>query len=189
MGRHFTLHRGLCDFSGVDALNPALDIEMRTQIKSTKIFVLLTGDVEKPRLELRSEPEMSESDIISTLVFGQPADELGSGQGDFLAAQAAALAQSYSGAALQQVLGDQLGVDTVRFKARAEGESNAGAGTSLEIGKYLTPEILLQYEIDLSTGRGLGVSMEYRISQRIRVNTHFSQVDRSGIELNWSKDY
>ncbi|UCE03698.1 MAG: translocation/assembly module TamB [Candidatus Latescibacterota bacterium] len=189
MGRQFTLQRGICDFTGVNPLNPALDIEMRTQVGSTRIFVILTGDVEEPELTLRSEPEMSEGDIISTLVFGQPADQLGSGQGDFLAAQAAALAQSYSGAALQKVLGDQLGVDTVRFKSRAEGESSAGAGTSLEIGKYLTPEILVQYEIDLQTGRGLGVSLEYRLSQRVRLNTHFSQVDRSGIELNWTKDY
>lgn len=187
MGRQFELDSGRCDFDGLNAFNPTLDIRMRTKVKSTTIFVTLSGDVDEPELTLRSEPEMSEGDIMGMLVFGQTAEQLGSGEGDFLAAQVTALAQSYSGAALQQVLGDQLGVDTVRFKAASE-DDGEGTSTSLEVGKYLTPNVLLQYEIDLQTGRGLGVTMEYRISDRLKLDSHLGH-ERSGVEFNWSRDY
>lgn len=187
MGRNFELASGRCDFDGLNALNPTLRIEMRTQVRNTKIFVTITGDVEEPELKLRSEPEMSEGDIMAMLVFGQSADQLGSGQGDFLAAQVAALAQSYSGAALQQVVGDQLGIDTVRFKSRVEGEDNS-ARTSIEVGKYLTSNVLLQWEIDLHTGHSRGVTMEYRMTDRLKLDSHV-RPDRSGVEFNWSRDY
>ncbi len=122
---------------------------------------------------------------MGVLVFGRSPDQQGSGEGDFVAAQVAALAQSYSGAALQQVLGNQFGVDTVRFKSPS---GDDGQGTSLEVGKYLTSNVLLQYEIDLQTGRGRGVRMEYRISDRLKLDSHVSH-DVSGIEFNWSKNY
>ena len=187
MGRNFELDSGRCDFDGVNAFNPSLNIQMRTKVKSTTIFVSITGDVEEPELELRSEPEMSEGDIMGMLVFGQSADALGSGEGDFLAAQVTALAQSYSGAALQEVLGDRFGVDTVRFKSFAEDGDSSG-GTALEVGKYISPSVLLQYEIDLHTGESRGVTMEYRINDRLKLDSHVWH-ERSGVEFNWSRDY
>ena len=186
LGRSFELVSGRCDFDGIDIFNPSLNVEMRTKVKTTTIFVSISGDVEEPELRLRSEPQMPEGDIISVLVFGQPADRLGSGEGDFVATQVASLAQSYSGAALQQVLGKQLGVDTVRFKTSEDG---AAAGTtSLEVGKYLTSNVLIHYEIDLQTGKGLGVTKEYRINERLKLDSKV-RLERSGVEFNWSKDY
>jgi len=188
MGRNFDLKQGRAEFDGINTLNPKLQIEMRTRIKSTEITVSITGDVEEPDLQLTSVPEMSEGNILSMLVFGVPADDLGTGETDFLAAQAVALAQTYSGEALTQVLGDQLGVDMVRFKSTGD-EGDQTSTTALEIGKYVTPNILVQYEIDLQTGRGRDVTMQYRINQRLTLDSIVSRAARSGLRLTWGEDY
>jgi translocation and assembly module TamB len=188
MGRNFELEQGRCEFDGINTLNPELQIAMQTRIKSTEVTVSITGDVEEPDLELTSVPEMSEGNILSMLVFGVSADELEQGETDFLATQAMALAQSYSGAKLGQVLGDQLGVDMVRFKTTGD-EDDTSSTTALEIGKYLTPNILVQYEIDLETGRGRDVTMEYRISDRMTLDSIVSRAARSGLRLTWGEDY
>ena len=66
---------------------------------------------------------------------------------------------------------------------------DADKGMNIMVGRYITPEILLRYEMSLEDSQDYTVNLEYWISQRISLQSYYSQARESGIELNWSKDY
>jgi len=57
------------------------------------------------------------------------------------------------------------------------------------VGRYITPEILLKYEMSLEDSQDYTVNLEYWINRRLSLQSYFSQAKESGIEVNWSKDY
>ncbi|MGJ0363963.1 translocation/assembly module TamB domain-containing protein [Aliarcobacter cryaerophilus] len=57
-------------FRGLETINPILDIKANTKIDNVEIFIDITGNMENPRLNLKSNPSMNSKDILSYLIFG-----------------------------------------------------------------------------------------------------------------------
>mgnify|MGYP006382159605 FL=1 len=47
-----------------------MDIKANTKIDNVEIFIDITGSMENPRLNLKSNPSMNSKDILSYLIFG-----------------------------------------------------------------------------------------------------------------------
>jgi hypothetical protein len=85
--REFDIIRGRVQFFGTGDLNPSLDILAGHRVRATAvgrggdltILVHLTGTLLAPRVQLTSDTPvpLSETDLISYLLFGQPSFELG----------------------------------------------------------------------------------------------------------------
>jgi hypothetical protein len=91
--RDFDVVRGRVQFFGTGDLNPSLDILAGYRVRGSTvgrggdvtILVQLTGTLLAPRIQLTSDTPvpLSETDIISYLLFGQPNFELGGVTGEF----------------------------------------------------------------------------------------------------------
>lgn len=57
-----------------------VDGKMSMQFPELKLIVSILGTVENPVITLSSDPEMSEGDMLSTLLYGQPMDAIDSDQ-------------------------------------------------------------------------------------------------------------
>ncbi|MDH3270723.1 MAG: translocation/assembly module TamB [Gemmatimonadota bacterium] len=83
LGRTFGLDGGRVGFIGRPGLNPDLDIEASTRIRSPgeapiRIDARVTGTLVQPVVTLSSEEAgLAEEDLISYLIFGQPSGALG----------------------------------------------------------------------------------------------------------------
>jgi hypothetical protein len=85
--REFDVIRGRVQFFGTGDLNPSLDILAGYRVRGATvgrggdltILVQLTGSLLSPRIQLTSDTPvpLSEADLISFLLFGQPSFELG----------------------------------------------------------------------------------------------------------------
>lgn len=182
LGRRFTVRSGEVIFYG--DLDPQLDLRLSTTLQSSTYFIQMRGTVQSPRFELSAEPPQSEGDIVSSLLFGRPIDELDEGQTQLLRQRTQEVAAQLGANLLAQRIGQQIGVDVLALQPSSDTGEQA-----LVVGKYLSPDVLVTYEQVLEEGRAALVRIEYALSRFFRVETTASQGDHSGIELKWSRDY
>jgi len=185
LGRVFELERGIINFYGTEELNPSLDISLVASIESNKIWVNLTGDLVEPRLNLDSDPEMADGDIMATVLFGKPLNELNDGQGNMLKDRMTDVLVAMGAARLQQEIAGQYGIDLVSIRSgRGDSQENA-----LVVGKYLTPKLLVSYEQGLKEKSTSYIVMEYLLHRSVRVETLYGNDGRSSAGINLQKDY
>src|SRR5262245_62247675 len=100
-GRRLTLDQGTITFTGGTPIRPLFDIVAIYRSGEYRIEVHIAGSSEKPTLTLTSDPPLEQADILSVLLFGKPAHELGRGQSLALQQQALQLAAGYAMPALR----------------------------------------------------------------------------------------
>jgi len=182
LGRNFTVERGGVVFEGGDPTDPTLDLALITTVETIQIRVVFTGPAQNPTLRLESVPEVPEADIVSYLLFGRPVGELDTGQTNLLESRATEIATGLGISNLEVLVARQLHVDMVRIR-RQEGES------SLLLGKYLSPRILLQYEQGVQADRDTRLNLEYQLFRGFKIDTLFGRASQSGLALTWQRDY
>jgi translocation and assembly module TamB len=182
--RDFTVERGSVRYFG--DLNAALDIRAVHVVRAVRgeeipVIANITGTLYAPKVTLEStfNPPISETDLVSYLVTGYPANEAVSG------GQASALATglSYFSSALsselERALIQDLGVplDLIEIRpgvssGRSVGISQLAAGWQLGSKTFITlnagfcPENLGQFSYN-----NLGASLEFRFSREWSLQT------------------
>lgn len=84
--RRFAVREGTVDFDGTPGINPRLEItatyRARQESGPLNVQAVMTGTLQNPRVALRSdaEPPISESDLLSYLIFGRPTYQLVGGE-------------------------------------------------------------------------------------------------------------
>ena len=168
LGRQFQVQEGTVNFLGTPGINPNLDIEAMNRLRTAggeerlEIVANVTGTLLSPRVSLSSNAAfpISESDLVSYLVFGRPTYALASGQSAFAEGAAGSLLGAAAGAGVTLglgTLGNQLGSvfsqgfgldylaitqgqDVNPFGTTADWAGTV-ATTEVEIGQYLTDDI------------------------------------------------
>lgn len=169
-GRQFQVRSGTVDFVGTPGINPALSIEAVHRLRQQggeplDIVAELEGTLLTPRISLRSDAavDISESDLISYLIFGRPSYALGSAETRMLGDAAISAGIGAAAGQLSSLLGQQFGLDF--FAITQAQDSGAGLGalsseglvdTQVELGQYLTENIFLA--LVLRPLRGIGGS-------------------------------
>ncbi len=186
MGRVFNIERGKVTFYGDEvSLNPELDLSLITNVEKYRIRIQILGTAKQPELVLASEPYLSDGDIFSVLLFGKPLFDLDSGQQGLLASRAGDVLAMYGAVKLQDSLSKQFGVDIITYGQGADPESQS----SLIVGKYLSPKVLMKYEKVLDKESAYFVHLNYTLDRNFKIETTYSQGGKSGVAVKWHKDY
>ncbi len=194
MNRVFDVDRGEIRFTGVVPSNPELDMILETDISGTIVRIVVSGRASEPVIEMRSEPDYEEQDIMAVLLFGRPLSELDQDQrggvqsensaGQELAQNLAGLAMALGTAGLQNTVSNTFGVDMVEVGADSEGEG------TLMVGKFLNPKLMLKYHQSLAKNGAYFLTMEYALTQVLKIVSTYAQGEEdSGLELKWSRRY
>jgi autotransporter translocation and assembly factor TamB len=194
MNHIFEVERGELAFEGRIPVNPTLDLVLVSNIDGTVVRILVTGLAMGPKIELRSEPEMIQADIMAFLVFGRPFNELDSEQAGGLGSErtpAQQLQQNLQGLAMvfgasgvQNRVAGSIGVDQVQI-----GSDTAGSST-LVLGKFINPRLLLKYHQSLARSGAYFMTLEYTISRLFKlISTYGQGEEASGVELRWQERY
>jgi translocation and assembly module TamB len=225
--RDFTVEKGTVQYFGTPDLNADLDIQARHTVISTDVvnrgeevpvIAKITGTLLQPKLSLEStqRPPLSETELVSYLVYGRPSFSLqGSAQGDNPAVQAL---MSYLSSALsseiQRTLISDLGVpiDYIDIRPGQVGaNSAAGQGTSAQVaqvyaGWQIGRDWFVTVVADLCTNtQRLYPSAEYRISRQFRLKgsvepayscqtlagqpSFSAQKYQVGLDFLWEREY
>jgi translocation and assembly module TamB len=183
--KEFRVTRGTVRFFGTPDFNPVLDIVAEHSVQSVSganlvVRVVIGGTLQVPKLSLESDerPPLTESEIVSYLLFGRASFEQPSGvaatagtseQAIFQAAMAG-LAGVVSGE-LEQTLVANLGipVDYVAIRPGAGTVGDIFGSTRVEAGSQIGKRTFLTLNAGLcQVARGLssqtlGASIEYRL--------------------------
>jgi autotransporter translocation and assembly factor TamB len=191
LGRQFQIEEGTVSFAGTPGINPDLDIRASNRVRTPDnqpldIVATVGGSLLEPRVSLSTNSTfaISESDLVSYLIFGQPSYALASGEG----AIARGTAQVFAGATANLAAGlfsSELGSVLARdglpvnldYLAITQGKNDPGGlqdwwmSTQVELGKYLTDDIFAGLQFRPFTenqgqDRLASVRLETRLSDR-----------------------
>jgi translocation and assembly module TamB len=225
VSREFVVNQGTVRYFGTPDLDAELDIEARHIVHPVAsaaggvgagagggggditVIAHIRGTLLVPRLTLEAEQrELSQSEIISYLMFGRPSFELAGGQGALMRSTAASLV---AGEVERTVVSD-LGVPLDYFEFRPGTDSLArtqlAAGWQIGNNTFLVLNAGFCQRQQVSVGNTLGASLQYRISPEWRTEASFEPVRtcsspnapvqsgtgaqrQLGIDLFWERRY
>lgn len=205
--KDFTVERGTVRYFGTPDLNADLDIEARHVVTDVErneeipVIAKITGTMLQPKLELETaptaiRPALSQTELVSYLMFGRPTFSLQgtNGQGSQYAAVQAGL--SYLSSALsseiQRSLISDLGVPIDYLDIKTGG---AGAGLAGQTGSAQIATVAAGWQIgrrwfvgvvaDLCTNtRRFYPNAEYRMSRQLKLKSSIEPAYSCQVALN-----
>jgi translocation and assembly module TamB len=149
----FTSGRVSFDGTGLQKkIDPSLDFQAKSTVSNATVsnatvYLTITGYADAPKFEFSSDQPLQQDEIMSLLLFGEPASQLSPFQ---LAEVGAALASLGSGsgalnpiAKLQKTLGlDKLSVGANTVPTATGGTTTSGA--QIQAGRYLSKRIYVE---------------------------------------------
>ena len=193
-GRRFTIERGgFLRFPGGPSLDPLIGILATRTVSGVVIRAALRGSASAPELELTSSPPLEQSDILSLLLFNRPANELGTGQRNELAVQAATLASGFVVSPAFSAMAERFGLDFLQLEPTANGTS---ASFRLSAGREIWRGLFVTYSREFSTDPYNEVIIEYELNQYLKLRATgsdapgartreslFRRVERFGVDV------
>lgn len=194
MNRVFTVERGNIKFNGVVPPDPNFDLMLESMVNAYLVRILISGRASAPVIQLTSEPDLNREDVMAVLLFGQPMNDLDTDQrgrmdeendpSKELQKNMAGLAMAFGGRGLQEGMSDSFGVDVVQMG------SDSSGGSTLMVGKFITPDIMLKYNQSLEKSGTYFMTLEYSLNRYFKlVSTYGQGEEASGGELQWSRRY
>jgi autotransporter translocation and assembly factor TamB len=191
-GRRFQVLRdGSITFRGDTPIDPALNVTAERVISGIAAHVTIGGTMREPSVSLSSQPPLDQADILSLIVFNQPANRLGQGQANNLGERAAALAGGFVAAPLASTLGRALNVDI--FELDPSGDE--GQGPTVTVGQQLGERLFVKFRQMFGTRDASEFQLEYQITDFLRLQGSIAEgqtsanrsltrrVERGGIDL------
>ncbi len=171
--------------------NPELYVGVTRDIQGVEARVIITGELEKPELRMTSVPPLSESDILSLIVFNTSTNQLTTEQQQDLIVRAGTLAAGFFAAPLVQALSSQIGLDILAVEPGA----GPGEGPRVTIGQEIAPGLVARFSRQFGSEPYDEATIEYYLSKILRLRGTFSdaqtvtsrspfrRVERAGIDL------
>ncbi|MFT4302259.1 MAG: translocation/assembly module TamB domain-containing protein, partial [Desulfovibrio sp.] len=191
----FKLSRGTITFAGGALSNPLLDIKLSNETPNLTSYVTISGTVRKMKLSLSSEPELPRDEILAQILFGKSTNELGRLENLRLAGAVAQLAGfGSSEGGIFDMTRKALGVDVLRLNSASgqnsgdqSGDESMGAGTSVEMGKYITDIIYIGVQQGMKQGSTAFI-IQLEITPRTSLELRSEQQNTWG-GIRWKYNY
>ncbi len=138
-GSQFELKEGSVDFDGSAKIDPTFNLKAVHEGDDFEATIAITGSAAKPEINLTSDPEMPEDEILSNVLFGRGTGQISPVEALQLA-EAAAIMSGATGTKKTTVefIRDSLGVDVLRVEA-GEGDNEAVA----TVGEYISKDVFV----------------------------------------------
>jgi translocation and assembly module TamB len=194
--REFVVTQGTVRYFGTPDQDAALDIEAKHTVhpvptpaqknpEDITVVAHIGGTLLAPKVSLSAEKrDLSQTELISYLLFGKSAVDLSGEQGG-IADQRAVLQSALavlSGEIEQTIVSGGVPVDYVEIRPGAGGQGTPLLGWQVAVGRQLGPKTFLVVSAGFCEGRQVGVrntlglSLQFRISPEWRTEASFEPV-------------
>lgn len=225
VSREFVVAQGTVRYFGTPDQDAALDIEAKHVVhpvptpgapnEDISVVAHITGTLLVPKVTLAAEKQdLSQTELISLLLFGKRSVDLTGGQGG-IADQRAVLQSALSvlsGEIEQTIVSGGVPVDYVEIQPGGGGQGTPLSSWQLAVGRQLGPKTFLVVNAGYCQGgQGgvqnlLGLSLQFRISPEWRTEASFAPVQtcltdpasggqattvprQVGLDLFWERRY
>ncbi|WP_027328399.1 translocation/assembly module TamB domain-containing protein [Marinimicrobium agarilyticum] len=165
-GQNLKIERGRLIFQGPYD-NPGLDIRATRTIEDgvdsdIVVGLQISGTLQRPRSEIFSNPSLPDSEAMAMLFTGKSLNSSSSADASMLVNAIGGLGLKRSGFITAEIA-DTFNLDEFRIQT----EDNVQE-SSLYIGKYLTPDLFVQYVVGLFDQTS-SVGLRYEITESLRL--------------------
>lgn len=176
-----TIESGSLTFAGNPIDNP--NVMIRAVRKTSNEIVAgltITGPAQTPNIQLFSEPPMDEAEILAYIILGYPIKQATQQDGSILANAAATIGLA-EGEKLMKKIAKKFGIDEVKLQS-----NNTTQEASLILGKYLSPQLYLQYAYGI--GKAVNtLQLQYHLTDRWMIKTESGQAQSTDILFSIEK--
>lgn len=184
-GRRFEISRGLVQFTGAQPIDPVITIVGQHVVNDYRVSAVVSGRASKPTLELQSQPQVEQADILSLLLFGRTTGELSGGEQLSLQKSAIDIGAGFAAAQLGKAVSGALGLDALGVDL----SELTFSGGAARFGRYLGGRTYFSVSQDIAGDNGQEVSLEYRLTPNILIDATSSSSGNSGVDVIWHKRY
>ncbi len=178
-GQDLTITRGNLNWNFNAVSDPRINIRAERRVGDVTAGIDVTGRAQSPRVDVWSDPSMSQSEALAFLVLGRSLTGASSDQTQQVNAASAAL--SAGSGLLASQLGAKLGLDDAGVS-----QSRALGGSVIGVGKYISPKLYVGYGVSL-VGSGSVFTLKYLLRRGFDIEIESSTVENRG-SLNWRKE-
>lgn len=179
------LEEGFIKFDGNLIKDTYINLTGSTRVYNARITAYLKGPLVEPKLNFRSDPAYSETEILSLLLFNEPVQKLTPFQAVALTHSLATLSGAYLGPDVVDKVRKGIGVDQLTFGSAVEGE---GEYYTVQIGKYITRNVLITLNQPIKKGNA-PFTLTAHIKGGFQIQTHFDESELSKILIQWKLSY
>lgn len=178
-GKAFALAKSEIYFYGENNFNPYLNLNLHYRtLNDIDIEIFVTNNLDSPVVIFSSNPAMSQNDIMSYILFGQPSSSVfdGSSEGGSKMAASSLLL----GTGLKQIFNkaSAIKVDTLNILTTKEGS------LGYEIGSRINQDFRVVYKNDTISS----VIVQYSINKSTRLDVDVRETGQ-GVSILYVKDY
>jgi translocation and assembly module TamB len=178
-GQDLTITRGNLNWNFNAVSDPRINIRAERRVGDVTAGIDVTGRAQSPRVDVWSDPTMSQSEALAFLVLGRSLTGASSDQTQQVNAASAAL--SAGSGLLASQLGAKLGLDDAGVS-----QSRALGGSVIGVGKFISPKLYVGYGVSL-VGSGSVLTLKYLLRRGFDIEVESSTVENRG-SLNWRKE-
>ncbi len=174
--KHFDIERSFIYFDGSRPLNPYLDFTISHEVDYNKFKIYATHRLDSPIFLFSSDPAMSQNDIMSYILFGTPASDIGGGDGEMKAD----MSHLMMGAGIKGLVNSmtQIKIDKMNILTTTEG------GLGFEVGARLSKDLRVLYKNDTVSS----VLLQYAINRWLRLDID-ARENSQGVNIIYIKDF
>ena len=199
VSREFVVTEGTVRYFGTPDQDAALDIRAKhvvhpvVQTEDITVVAHIGGTLLVPKVTLEAEKrELSQTEIISYLLFGKSSVDLAGDQGG-IADQRAVLQSALailSGEIEQTIVSGGVPVDYVEIRPGGGGPGTALVPWNVAVGRQLGPKTFLVVNAgfcsggQVGVGNMLGLSLQFRISPEWRTEASFAPVQTCNVDAS-----
>lgn len=185
----FTVQRGVVDFVNPNKIEPNLDIMGTVEFRKWVITLGVSGTPNNLAFTLSSDPEESDSDILSLLLVGRTNAEMTQGEGGGRQTTNQMLAQLLA-TAWGEDIKREAGVDIFELGAGSEEDVDDPTSMQLTVGKKLSRRLTVKYGVETQEGETIQRAIsEYRFLEHILASGFQDSRGKYGGELLFRMDY
>lgn len=187
-GKSFEINQGTITFAGDPEKKTSLYVIASNEIENIKIEIILKGALKDPVITFRSNPPLSQREILSWILFNKGLSEITPFQGTELSESITHLNKGAGKSKKPDMLTrlrNQIGID--RFDINRE-ENGIDGGVSVEVGKYISRGVLVSVNKGI-TNQSNKVAIEASVFRNFKVQAEVGDDSEGELLLKWKKDY
>jgi autotransporter translocation and assembly factor TamB len=186
----FSLKQGSIHFAGAADKKTTLYVVASKEIDPIKAEMIVKGPLNKLEVSFRSNPPLSQREVLSYILFGKGVSEITTGEGNTLNQSFISLNTSEQTSQKQDLLTrlrNNIGIDRLDFTAAGEGENQ---DVALQVGKYVWDDLFIS--INKSIGASADrIAIEAKLMKNVKAQAEveIGSSSQGKVSLKWKRDY
>lgn len=185
-GKKFILTQGNLHFAGSLEKKTTLYVVASKEVDKIKAEIIVKGPISKLAVSFRSNPPLSQREVLSYILFGRGIADITSDQGNLLTqsfVDLKATDQTQTADFLTRIR-NNMGIDRLDFSST----DRENKDLSLQVGKYISDNILISINKSINAAANR-VSIEAKLRKNVQAQAEVGDDAQGKVLLKWKKDY